>query len=237
MSRFSFRLLTCILAITVSEIFAQDNTGQEKAIPEKAAVDTTRKLPTGIRFAYDALGPLNAALGADTRAHEFAVDTDFGKYFLTAEFGTSKRSTTIPDGAYTNSGTYFRIGADVNFLRKDPDRNMFFLGARYGRAVYNETLSYLADTEFGPQTLSAENSRLQSGWLELTTGLKVRVFRIFWMGYTARMKFAPSTPDNSRLVPYDIPGYGLTFKKPWWGFSYYVMMRIPFTGEGKASGR
>lgn len=236
MSKFSFSLLICVL-LTGSLGFAQETPALEKPAAEKTSADTTRKWPTGIRFAFDALGPLNAALGSDTRATEFAVDTDFGKYFVTAEFGTSSRSTSIPDGAYSNSGTYFRIGADVNFLRKDPDRNMFFLGARYGRAVYDETLSYLSETDFPAQVLRAENSRIQSGWLELTTGLKVRVLRIFWMGYTARMKFAPSTPDKSLLAPYDIPGYGLTFKKPWWGFSYYVMMRIPFTGEGKASSR
>lgn len=236
MSRFSFSLLICVV-LTGSCGFAQETAPQEKPKTEKSAADSTRKLPTGIRIAFDVLGPVNASLGSDTKASEFAVDTDFGKYFVTAEFGTSSRSTSIPDGFYANSGTYLRIGADVNFLRKDPDRNMFFLGARYGRVVYDETLSYLSETDFPAQVLRAENSRIQSGWLELTTGLKVRVFRIFWMGYTARMKFAPSTPDNSPLVPYDIPGYGLTFKKPWWGFNYYVMMRIPFTGEGKAKSR
>lgn len=223
MSRFSFSLLNCVVMLMAVECLAQ----------EKPAADSIRKWPTGIRFGMDALGPLNKTLGSDISAKEFTVDTDFGRYYLTAEFGGSDRTTIIPGGSYSNSGSYLRIGADVNFLKKDPDRNMFFLGVRYGRAVYSETLTYLSESDYGAQILRAENSNLKSGWLELTTGLKVRVFRVFWMGYTARMKFAPSTPEESALAPYDIPGYGLTFKKPWWGFSYYLMMRIPFKGEGK----
>ena len=32
------------------------------------------------------------------------------------------------DADYSNDGNYGRIGADVNFLTKDPDKNMFFFG-------------------------------------------------------------------------------------------------------------
>lgn len=201
--------------------------GQGKVL-DTARVDTVRKLPTGIRFAYEAIGPGKTLAGSDIRATEFAFDTDFGKYYLTAEVGTSQRTMALSGGSYSNNGTYLRIGADVNFLRKDPDRNMFFLGARYARATYDEQVSYLSTTEFGEQLRNVSNKNVSAGWLELTAGLKVRVWKIFWMGYTARMKFAPSTPSDSPIIPYEIPGYGLTFKKPWWGFSYYLMVRIPF---------
>ena len=193
----------------------------------KSGKDTIRQWPTGIRFAVEAIGPGKAYSGSDLKASEYAIDTDFGRYYLTAEFGTSSRSIGIPDGTYANSGSFFRIGADVNFLRKDPDRNMFFLGARYARARYDEEITYLNRSDYGEQVKRSVNSDLSSGWLELTTGLRVRIWKIFWMGYTARMKFAPSTREDAALATYEIPGYGLTFKKPWWGFSYYVMVRLP----------
>lgn len=222
MSRF---ISDCIIILVLG--MALPLMGQGRKL-DSARVDTVRKLPTGIRFAVEAIGPGKAFSGSEIRATEFAADTDFGKYFVTAEFGRSERSMTIPGGSYNNNGTYLRIGADVNFLRKDPDRNMFFLGARYARAIYDEEVSYLSTTEFGDQLKRVANNNISAGWLELTAGLKVRVWKIFWMGYTARMKFAPSTPSDSPMIPYEIPGYGLTFKKPWWGFSYYLMVRIPF---------
>jgi hypothetical protein len=48
------------------------------------------------------------------------------------------------------------------------------------------------------------------------------------MGYTARMKFAPGVKGGGALVPYDIPGYGLAAKAPYWGFNYQLFWRIPF---------
>lgn len=201
---------------------------QQEAKPSaKEKPDTVRHRPTGIRVGIEAIGPAKSYSGSDIRTNEIAVDTDLGRYFLTAEFGTSERMTSIPDGTYENNGRYFRFGVDINFLKKDPDRNMFFLGARYGRAFYDEKLAYTTQSDFGDQVKISENTGLSSGWLELTTGLKVKVWKIFWLGYTARMKFAPSTLKDAPLAPYEIPGYGLTFKKPWWGFNYYLLVRLP----------
>ncbi|MFM7329926.1 MAG: DUF6048 family protein [Bacteroidota bacterium] len=195
----------------------------------KEAPDTIRTPKfTGIRFGMETIGFIKSRTGGSFSGNEFMVDTDIGKYYLVTEFGNWSRNLSITDGSYTNDGRYVRVGVDVNFLKKDPDRNMFFLGARYGRAFYDERVTYLNKSEFGDQEKTAVNAGIRSGWVELTTGIRVKVWKIIWVGYTARMKFAPGVPSASPLAPYDIPGYGLTFKKPWWGFSYYLMVRVPF---------
>ncbi len=51
-------------------------------------------------------------------------------------------------GNYSNDGTYWRVGVDVNLLVKDPDRNMLFFGARYGKANFSQDLTVLAWNEF-----------------------------------------------------------------------------------------
>jgi len=218
MSGSTFRLLLILL-------LPLGASGQ--AVKPEPDTTHTRKF-TGIRFGMETIGFIKSQTGTKFSGNEFMVDTDIGRYYLVTEFGTWARNLAITDGTYSNDGRYVRVGVDVNFLKKDPDRNMFFLGARYGRSFYNEEVTYLTRTEYGDREKTAVNDGIRSGWVELTTGLRVRVWKIFWLGYTARMKFAPGTPKDSPLAPYDIPGYGLTFKKPWWGFSYYLMMRIPF---------
>ena len=63
---------------------------------------------------------------------------------------------------------------------------------------------------------------------------KVKMLKFFWMGFTARYKFGLSTDAPRGLIPYDIPGYGKTFKNSTWGFNYYVMFRIPIRKDKKS---
>ncbi len=194
--------------------------------------DTTRTfMPSGIRFGVEAISLIKSNSTDGFQGKEITLDTDFDRYFLVTEIGQSSRTLEIQNGTYSNDGKYFRIGVDVNFLKKDPDKNMFFLGFRYGRSMFDEVARYGTTSVYGSQQKIITNDGVQSGWAELTTGLRVRFWKIFWLGYTARMRLGSSVPANAKLLPYDVPGYGLTFKKPWWGFSYYVMVRIPVRKE------
>lgn len=224
MSVSTFKLTGLLLFISASLVLGQN----KKEVKQDSLISFR---PTGIRLGTDLVGLIKTGVTPGFSNQEFIADIDFNRYYVVAEAGRSSRDLSISNGEYSNSGSYLRVGVDVNFLVKDPDKNMFFLGFRYGRARYDERVRYLTETEYGDQLKLSENSGVSSGWAELTTGLRIKVWRVLWMGYTGRLKFAPSTPGSSPIAPYDIPGYGLTFKKPWWGFSYYVMMRIPFQGQ------
>lgn len=184
--------------------------------------------PTGIRIGTDAISLVKTFSTSDFKGWELNADADFRNYYVVAEVGHWQRNVDLENGNYTNAGNYWRIGAEVNFLKKDPIKNMFFFGFRIGHSKYDEKLSYTVTTpEFGTVNKSLENTNLKSNWLELTTGLKVKIYKSFWMGYTARIKLLPGLHEDLVLQTYDIPGYGLTFKKPWWGFNYYLMFRVP----------
>ena len=186
-------------------------------------------IPTGIRLGTDAISIVKNFTKSDFKGWEVNADVDFRNYYLALKVGNWSRNVGLENGNYTNSGNYWRTGVDINLLKKDPVKNMFFLGFRYGHSKYDEQLKYTITTpEFGSIEKSLKNDNLTSHWLELTTGLKVKVLKFFWMGYTARIKFSPSLHKDVALQSYDIPGYGLTFKKPWWGFDYYLMFRFPF---------
>ena len=100
---------------------------------------------------------------------------------------------------------------------------MFFFGIRYGHSNYDEQLRYtLATKEFGTIEKFVQNNNVNSGWLELVTGMRVKIKGAFWMGYTAasnlrhrcmkRTNFnrttSPATASRSKTVV---------------GFNYYLM--------------
>jgi hypothetical protein len=187
--------------------------------------------PTGIRVGWDALSTARSFASKNFTGWEINGDVDFRNYYLAIEVGHWERQTILENGEYSNTGNYWRAGIDINTFKKDPMKNMLFLGFRLGHSDYNEQLYYTDSTAFGMLSRTLVNQGMKSNWAELTTGIKIKILKNFWMGYTARMKFFASYNKNQTLQSYDIPGYGLTYKKPWWGFNYYLMYRIPIRKE------
>jgi hypothetical protein len=199
-------------------------------------------IPTGIRIGTDAITIARNYYDNTFQGWEFNGDVDLHHYLFAVDYGRWSRTfnsnfaadtiSGTPPGSehYTNEGNYFRIGADVNFLRKDPDKNIFFFGFRYGHSRFTETLLVnKQDPTWGDLNINGPlvNSDFTAHWFELTTGLRVKMYKIFWMGYTARFKFGLGTNEKGAMVPSDIPGYGRTDKESTWGFNYQLFIRIP----------
>jgi len=199
--------------------------GQEKKAPPKPKKDYR---PTGLRLGTDLID-IGKTLATNTfTGWEINGDVDFANYYLTADVGTWGKDILITNGDYHNSGTYYRAGIDINFLGKDPDKNMFFIGFRAGHSAFNESVNYTIAPPhlFSPLNTTSTNPNASGNWGELTTGLRVKVWKGLWMGYTARMKFSPSVHGNPNFVTYDMPGYGIIQNNPWWGFNYQVFWRF-----------
>jgi hypothetical protein len=192
--------------------------------------DTTRSfLPTGVRVGADVISLIRSQTGGSFTGYEFNGDVDFNNYYLTVDVGRWERNFEPEGGLYTNSGNYWRVGVDYNFLKNDPDRNMFFFGVRYARGTFSENFSYtFEDPLWGTDNRTLANTDVKARWLELTTGLRVKIWKMIWMGYTARYKFGLSTQGEGLLVPHDVPGYGDASKESYWGFNYVVLVKIPF---------
>lgn len=183
--------------------------------------------PTGVRIGGDLVSVIKSHGDFNFSGSEYSADIDFWRYYLTVETGKWAMNTEGNE-PYDNNGTYFRVGVDINFLLKDPDRNMFFIGGRYGHSDFSETLhTNQIDSVWGAQSVLLHNDDVKAHWLEITAGLKVKIWRWFWMGYTARYKFGLSTKGNGELESYDVPGYGRTFRDTSWGFNYQLYVRIP----------
>lgn len=191
-----------------------------------------RYIPTGIRIGTDIIPPIRALTDDRFKGYEFNVDVDFYRYYFVIEAGHWARDLQTDLDEYTNRGNYFRVGVDMNFLKKDPEKNMFFFGVRYGHGKFSENLTITTEDDvWGSSTDSYANKDVNANWTELTTGLKVRMFGIFWMGYTARYKFWLNTNEPRGFIPHDVPGYGKTYNGDTWGFNYYIMFNIPIMKE------
>lgn len=241
-SRVNISILLGILLALATAVSAQNagktkgsNAGPaNKQASQKGIVDTTTikpsYLPTGVRIGTDLISLLRPSFDDSFKGWEFNADIDFYRYFLAVDYGHWERTWASEEekAVYANNGNYWRVGADVNFLKKDPDRNMFFLGLRYARSTFSEQMAVATyDPVFGSTTQLLNNNNLPASWVELTTGLRVKIWKIFWLGYTARLKFGLNFPDTNDLAPSDVPGYGRADKDSYWGFNYQLFIRIP----------
>lgn len=232
---------------------AQTTTPAEEApSPKRIKVDTVKNkyFPTGLRVGMDVISLVRSG-DHSFKGWELNFDTDLSRYYFTVDYGYWATNQSLDNfqlitspanpilrttGQYKNDGYYLRIGADVNFLLKDPEKNMFFLGLRYGVATFSENVQYTNQPTypiFQPFSQSLSNATVSGSWLEVTTGLRIKVYKEFWMGYTARLKFAPSTSGATNFNAYDMPGYGIIEEAPYWGFNYQLFWRFAWKKPAK----
>jgi len=197
---------------------------------KKSDADTVKidYRPTGIRIGTDAIAIARNFYDKTYNGWEVNADVDFYRYYLAVDAGSWSRTFSPDSGSYHSKGNYWRVGADVNFLLKDPDRNMLYFGLRYGHSNFSETLSVVTtDPIWGRDARLYTNSGVPAHWLEMVAGLRMKVWKTIWMGYTARFKFGLKTNAHGNLIPSDVPGYGSTDKDNTWGFNYQIFFRIP----------
>ncbi len=202
---------------------------------KKNVRDTTRSyLPTGIRVGMDVFPYVRQALNSPYSGYEVNADVDFYRYYFALDYGQSSFKDSLENGYYTNTGTYWRVGGDVNFLLKDPDRNMIFLGFRVGSSQFsNQATITTENTTFGRVTQTIQGNDGSASWRELTGGLRVKVWKWIWMGYTFRYKFGLNIKGNENLQPYDVPGFGRTVRNDAWGANYQIFFKIPVRKQPK----
>lgn len=130
---------------------------QDTVVRKPKRVDTVSFVPTGLRVGTDVIALLRSR-DHSFKGWEMTFDVDLSRYYLTVEYGYWSTRQSLDNfqllasaanpvlrtsGSYNNEGYYFRFGTDINFLLKDPERNMFFFGLRYCISNFNENVSYV----------------------------------------------------------------------------------------------
>lgn len=200
--------------------------------------DSERKyIPSAYRLGVDLTGVGYTIFGTSHNHYEINNDFQFGKYFFALDLGTISRTFNWDDSKedgwqdyiYQFNGRFFRAGIDYNFIPKDPDNNVIFVGLRYGRAYFHDNMQFAIDDDiFGFQYYNNVNEKLRGRWFEANAGMKIKVWNHIFLGYTLRMKFARKVKGETNLSAYEIPGYGKAANNSIFGFNYHVFYRIPF---------
>lgn len=198
---------------------------------EREGVGFTWK-PSAMRLGVDVSRLALSLLQQDRRYYEINSDLQFGKYLLVADLGTGKQSRSYSNQLdYGVEGSYFRLGADVNFIPESKENNVLFVGLRYGFSAYAEQLTTVyADPVFsssGPFPFDV-NRPATARWFEGVAGMKARVWKSLFMGYTLRYKFGLNTRSAGSFASYEVPGFGVVGDGNTFAFNYHIFYRIPF---------
>lgn len=216
MLRYFFSLILLFIAST--SIFAQ----------------WSKWLPSAVRVGTDA-GALGYMFFSEQRSFfEVEGDIDFNNFFVVMDLGVDNYKINELTYNYNNNGQYLRMGLDVNLMPNNIHQHVAFFGLRYGATSFDDKLEYdtraIIETDTGwPNTRDVTtNTNATGSWFEMNTGLKVRVFKQLYLGFTARYKFGLSVKATGTLRPYYVPGFGKNVNSDSWGISYYVFYRLPF---------
>ena len=187
-------------------------------------------LPSAVRIGTD-LGYLGVSIfDPEKKTFEINTDIDFYKFFITADYGMASWSFSKPDYDYSNSGSYFKIGLDYNFLARDPDLNVIYFGAKYANSRFKETFDYsVSDPLYYDYVNNINKTDMSAYWIEANFGMKIRVWKQLYLGWVGRIKFARKIQSGGySMATYYIPGYGKAAEDTRWGFNYQIMYRIPY---------
>ena len=193
---------------------------------------------------------------------EGTIDVGFAqnRFFAVLDYGIStidrRRKGLFYTGfTYKNIGSYFRIGVDYNFMHRNFKEEVMFVGFRVARANFRHEFQFLGTNEawgYQPPSLlirpdtvlitdnrfrgNINESNLSAIWFEIVTGLKVNVWKQFYMGYTARIMIRSSIQGEDVLKANELPGFGSTNRTARLIFNYYIYYRIPFLSNQKNKG-
>lgn len=188
-----------------------------------------RFVPTGIRIGTDLSLLGISAFSSNRSGYEINGDIDFDKFFLVWDIGHENRDRVTPLFNYNSEGDYFRIGLDVNLLNphKNQNNNVMFFGVRLAKAFYDDRVSFtIVDNNYGEISQFRRNFGLVANWLEFTAGIKVRMWKNLYLGYTGRLKFSKDLKGDEAIRPFDIPGFGKSKERSVFGINYYITYLI-----------
>ncbi len=185
-------------------------------------------IPTGVRIGVDIAGPIYNQFEPKIANYEAMADIDFSKFFVVIEMGKGVYSSNESITNYSNSGFFFRAGADINMTPKDVNLNILYFGLRYATSTFSETLvGSLPSAGWGDTPIDIEQQNSRANWIEMNLGMRIRIWKSFFTGYTIRFKLLKHNSYNEgKFETYFIPGYGVASNTSNWGINYYIQYRI-----------
>lgn len=191
----------------------------------------TVPLLRGFAVGFDVVG-LAQMQFSDYGQYEGAVRLNLhDQYFPTVEVGLG-RANHVPDETsvicYKTSAPYFRVGADVNIMKKKHTGNRVYAGVRYGFTAYKVDITspQLVDPVWQrPVHYGVEGEACSQHWAEVLFGLEAKVAGPLHLGWSVRFKRRLFHNDGLTEKTWYVPGYG-TQGTTKLGAAFYVTIDI-----------
>jgi hypothetical protein len=223
----------------------------EGEIPEAPKQDTTKTsidlktdtIPVkkdryGLRVGVDLYKLTRGLYDSNYKGIELVGDYRLTKkYYLAAELGSEDKTTEDDRLNTTTKGTYLKVGFDYNAYENWLDmENIISIGLRYGASTFSQRLNsyktYNAYPYWGemPWKPSGEEfNGLTASWIEVVTGVKVKVINNIFVGFSLRLNIlvTDKKPSDNFENLY-IPGFNRTYAGNFGaGFNYTLTYFIP----------
>lgn len=147
------------------------------------------------------------------------------RYYPVFETGYAYASGIGADGGTHNGqGGFFRVGADINGLKRNPEsQNALLIGVRLGTSMQGYNLTNVTwNSPLNPVRHDYPTRFRADCWGEVVVGCQVQIYGGLNMGWAIRGKilFTRKTKDGN-VLPYYMPGYGYRNNTSW-GINYYI---------------
>lgn len=202
------RILTSILAVLAlsSSVRAQGFLKFERdSVPFFQGVAVSVDLAGAAQLQLSDYGQLEAALRVNLH----------NQYFPTFEVGLGKAThedDQVTGISYRTKAPYFRLGADVNLMKKKHTGNRIFAGVRYACTYYKVDMDrqnfpdpvWQWDTGFG-----VRDEKCNQHWAEVLLGIDAKVAGPLHLGWSVRYRKRLFHDDGQQEKTWYVPGYGI----------------------------
>ena len=204
---------TSIPRVTISLVLllASSSVGAQKLFKlEKDSIPLMR----GFQVSFDLFGAGQMML-SDYGQYEAGLRLNLhDQWFPIVEvgYGKANREDDVVTGiSYKTEAPYFRVGLDLNILKKKHQSNRLFAGLRYAYTSYKVNIwrQNLQDPNWLiPATYDVRDEKCSQHWLEAVVGIDAKVFGPFHLGWSVRYKQRVKHDDGSIGKTWYVPGYG-----------------------------
>lgn len=222
-------VLLSSLLLLCTPVMAQSSKTEVKEKEEKVP------FYQGTTIGVDVFGLGSKIFGSDITSTEIGIEVNLMNRFIPVVeigYGSTNTIDEETDIHYKTSAPFFRVGMNYNFFFKKPYLPGFLYGGiRYGFSSFSYDVD--APTMTSPTfpypevPFVYEGIKTNVGWAELLAGIRVNVYKNFYMGWSVRYRKRLSIKKDEHSEPWYIPGFGKNGSTSL-GVTYSLIYKLPF---------
>lgn len=146
--------------------------------------------------------------------------------YAVMEGGTGSAQVRYDDLQYDSRNLFFRCGFQKGLFSRtgDQDWDLGFLGIRYGMARTSLSEAWFRTDHYfwGPRFGTQEARTVWLHWVELTGGMRMRLWKGISCGWNLRMKLLANGNSVQELPPAFVAGYGAADRNSAFEMNFYL---------------